>query len=210
MIFRKKADVIKSHYELYRDCSELPLYNWIKLAITGSHKWLIKSGDTDDDLSDSYAAIFTEYTSLVKDIRTVQELKLNISINTLANRIDHINICINHLRIEREERLISILQNELGFYRLSYTDLQKDLDLTETLTRSDIVKLEQKKQHYAKMIVETDSGTNNDESAFYEQISVVEKWKGYAINPHTVSLLQYIVYLNQLKTEIKNNPAINS
>jgi hypothetical protein len=59
------------------------------------------------------------------------------------------------------------------------------------------------------MTADLEAESGNEEAAFYEQISVIEKWKGYAINPYTTSLLQYVVYLNQLKLEIKNNQANN-
>lgn len=204
MIFKKTLKIIKPPYELYQDCSLLPLFNWIKIAVTGDYKWLIKAGETDDDLSATYEAIFTEYTSLVKDVRSAQELRLKIAITTLANRIDHIKICIEQLRIERDERIVSILQNKLGFHRLTYIDLDKDLGLTETFMRSDIVKFEQNKIQHEKMFENIGDG-GNTEADFYEQISMLEKWKGYAINPHTTSVLQYVIYVNQLKHEIKNN-----
>lgn len=207
MIFRKyKKEIIIEQYEAYRDCSELPLYNWIKLAVTSDYKWLVKSGKTNADLSNIYDTILAEYTALIKDVRSSQELQLKIAITTIASRIDHVTICVNQLRIKRDERLISILQNELGFYRLTYEDLAKDLELTETLMRSDIVKFEQKKIQYEKMF-EGSAENANGEIDFYDQIRVIGKWIGYSIDPHNTSLMQYVTYLNALKMEIKNDQA---
>lgn len=206
MILFKKRDKIArvEPFELYKDCSELPLYNWIKLAITNDYKWLIKSGHTINDLSEHYHLMHEEYTSLVKDVRSTQELKLKISITTIANRIDHITVCINQLRIKRDERLIEILQNDLGFHKLTYEDLYKDLDLTETLMRSDIVKFQQKKQQYEKMLEDMADG-NNGEADFYSQIQIIAKWLGFGIDVYKTSLMQYVSYLNALKLEIKNS-----
>lgn len=198
------AVIAEPSYELYQDCSEIPLYNWIKLAVTANHKWLIKSGKTEDDLSEAYEAIFTEYTSLVKDVRSTQELRLKIAITSLANRIDQVKLCVSHLRFERDEKLIEILRNDLGFYRLAYDDLDKDLNLTETLMRTDTIKFEQKKQQYEKMVGDV-SDSGNGEVDFYEQVQVLSKWLGFSINPKNTSLMQYIVYLNALKLEIKNS-----
>lgn len=185
---------------LYAGCSELPLYRWIKLACTGDHKWLIKSGPVID-VSDQYAAIYAEYQTLVKDTRSSQELTLKIGIVQLANRIDVIKICIHQLRIERDERIIEIL-HKLGFTRLKYIDLEKDLKLTETYCQSDVVKLTQKQNQYTKMVGEID-GNGTAESDFYNQISIIEKWKGSAIDVHSYSVMHWVSDLNNLKAEIR-------
>lgn len=206
MILTKKRNAIEKiePFELYNDCSELPLYRWIKLAVTGDYKWLIKTGKTKDDLADHYHKVYTEYTSLVKDVRSTQELKLKIAVSTTAKRIDHIQICVNLLRVKRDEKLIHLLQNELGFSRLTYIDLDKDLTLTETLMRSEIVKYEQKRIQLEKMFTDMADG-DNGELEFYEQIRILAKWLTFNIDPHTTSVIQYISYLNALKLEIKNN-----
>lgn len=189
--------------ELYTDCSSLPLYHWIKIACTGDHKWLVKSGEIPHTLSEHYEQIYAEYQTLIKDTRTTQELKLKIQIAQLANRIDCIKIAVNQLAIERDEEIINILRNKLGFSRLSYTDLPRDLKLTQTYLQSDVIKLQQKQAQYDKLTKLTEGG--NSEADFYSQISVLEKWKGSAIDLHTTSVLKWVSDLNLLKEEIRNS-----
>lgn len=190
---------------LYADCSEIPLYNWIKIAITGNHKWLVKSGPVSNDLSEHYEFIYAEYQTLVKDTKSSHELTLKINLAQTANRIDIIKVCIHQLRLEKDERLISILHS-LGFNRLTYTDLEKDLKLTETYLQSDIIKFQQKKIQYEKMSVEDGGGiTGAVEADFYNQISIIEKWKGSAIDVYNYSVIKWVSDLNQLKAEIRNS-----
>lgn len=205
MIFNRKKAILADVYETYNDCSELPLFNWIKLAVTGDHKWLLKSGTTNDDLSNIYDAIIAEYTSIIKDVRSTQEHKLKIAVNTLAKRIDHINIAVAQLRIERDERLIAILREQLGFSRLTYVDLDKDLDLTLTFIKSDIIKFEQKKIQLLALIEQAEESSDNGEVAAWENVTMLEKWLSISINAKDCSIMRYLVYLNTLKLEIKNN-----
>lgn len=207
--FNRRSIQISKTSSVYKDCSELPVYNWIKLAVTGDLQWLMKEGGDEGIQSNEtgrlqslYEAILAEYGTLIKDTKTSQELRLKIDITTIAHRIDHVRVCVNLLRIERDEKLIDILRTKLGFARLNYEDLKRDLDLTETYLKADIVKFEQRKGQYEKLTEgEIGSGTEAD---FYEQVAILSKWLTFGIDVYKTSVLQYVSYLNQLKNEIKN------
>lgn len=195
--------------ELYTDLSDLPLYNWIEVAVSNNLKWLVKSGPIPDDLTDHYQSLLTEYQLLVKDTKTDVEHKIKVTYARLANRIDHIQIAVNALRIERDEDIIRILQTPqpdgLGFERLTYEDLEKDLKLTENYLKMDIVKFEQAKNQLDKIIkVSGDSGVNSKQM-MYEQIGSLSKWLTFNINPKDTSVMQYITFLNMLDIEIRAN-----
>lgn len=204
------AEVLPTPTELYTDLSDLPLYNWIELACTSNLKWLVKSGPIPLDLSDHYASLLAEYQILVKDTKSDIEHKTRVTYARLANRIDHITVAVNTLRIERDEELIRILQTPqpdgLGFERLSYDDLERDLKLTENYLKMDIVKFEQAKNQLGKMVKAAESsGAGNSKGVFYEQITSLSKWLQFGINPKECSVMQYISYLNMLDAEIRAN-----
>lgn len=194
---------------LYTDLSDLPLYNWIELAVSQNLKWLVKSGPIPDDLTEHYQTLLTEYQLLVKDTKTDIEHKLKVTYARLANRIDHIQIAVNALRIERDEDIIRILQTPqpegLGFERLSYEDLDKDLRLTENYLKMDIIKFEQAKNQLDKIIKASANDGVNSKGMFYEQITSLSKWIGFGINPKQTSVIEYVSYLNMLQVEIKAN-----
>lgn len=194
---------------LYNDCSELPLWNWIKIAVTADLVYLVKEGSFNNDrLQDHYEAIKEEYTTLVKDTRSTQELKTKISLTQLANRIDHVNTALHILRTSGfDVDVIALLRGPLpyglGFARLDYKDLERDIKLTESYLQMDVVKFNQRKADLDKLTKSAEGAVNN-EGSFYEEISYLSKWLGFGINPRECTLIQYISYLNALKLEIKS------
>jgi hypothetical protein len=196
--------------ELFQDLSDLPLYNWIETAVSGNLKWLVKSGPIPDDLETHYSELLAEYQSLVKDAKTSNDHSLKVTYALLANRIDHVNIALNALRMGRDADIIRILQtpqpNGLGFSRLTYDDLDKDIKLTENFLRMDMVKLNQAKAQLEK-IFKTAGDTDgvNSKGMFYEQITSLSKWLQFGINPKETSVIQYVSYLNALTDEVKRN-----
>lgn len=203
----------KSGYELYADCSELPLYNWVKLACTGSLTWLIKTGICSDGgiLQQRYELITGEYGTLIKDTKATQELKLKIQLTQLANKIDQVNVAVHALRtLGRDENIIAILRSPipigLGFGRLSYVNLEHDLKLTESYLQMDVVRFKQRSGEMATLVEKAASkGSGSSEGEFYSEIASLSKWIDFGIAPRDTSVMQYISYLNMLKLEIKNN-----
>ncbi len=198
------------HAVLYTTLSDLPLYNWIELATGKDLKWLIKSGEpTEDELTEIYDQLLAEYQSLVKDTKSAIEHNLKVTYAKLANRIDHITIAVNALRIERDEDIIRILQTPqpkgLGFERLKYDDLARDLTLTENYLKMDIVKFEQAKNQLEKMVKTASVEGVNSKGQFYESVVSLSKWVGYGINPKLTSVLEYVSLLNMLDVEIRAN-----
>lgn len=190
--------------ELYADLSDLPLYNWIEIAVSNNLKWLVKSGEIPEDIDAHYDLLLAEYQELVQDAKSANSHQVKVTYAKLANRIDHVNIALNALRIERDEGIIRILRGLLGFDRLTYDDLEKDIKLTETYLKMDIIKLEQAKNQLDKIFksAENTSGTTT-KGMFYQEITSLSKWLNFGINPKETSVMQYVSYLNMLQLEIK-------
>jgi hypothetical protein len=114
----------------------------------------------------------------------------------------------------RDADIIRILQTPqpdgLGFSRLTYDDLEKDIKLTENFLRMDMVKLNQAKAQLEK-IFKTAGDTDgvNSKGMFYEQITSLSKWLQFGINPKETSVIQYVSYLNALTDEIRRNEKVN-
>lgn len=193
--------------ELYTDLSDLPLYHWIELATSGNMKWLVKSGPIPEDIADHYEVLLAEYQSLVKDTKSSNDHSIRVTYAKLANRIDHVNIALNVLRHTRDEGIIAILQapepNGLGYDRLAFEDLPKDIKLVETYLKMDIIKFEQAKGQLEKIMKTADTDGVNSKGMFYEQIVSLSKWLSFGINPKETSVIQYISYLNMLMIEVK-------
>lgn len=195
---------------VFQDLADLPLYNWIELSVSGNMKWLVKDGPMPDDITEHYDTLLNEYQSLVKDTKSQHDHQVKIEYAKLANYIDHVTIAINALRLYgRDEAIITILQTGkpqgLGFERLTYQDLEKDLKLTENYLKMDIVKFEQAKNQLEKMVkVAGDTGVNS-KGAFYQELTSLSRWLQFGINPKVTSVMEYISYLNALQLEIQAN-----
>lgn len=195
---------------LYTDLADLPLYNWIELSVSGNMKWLVKDGTVPDDLTEHYETLLNEYQSIVKDTKSQHDHQVKIEYAKLANYIDHVTIAINALRLYgRDEAIITILQTGkpqgLGFERLTYNDLEKDLKLTENYLKMDIVKFEQAKNQLEKMVKAVGDTGVNSKGAFYQEVVSLSKWLGFGIQPKETTVMQYISYLNMLQIEIQAN-----
>jgi ribosomal protein S6 len=194
--------------ELYTDLSDIPLYNWIEIATTNNLKWLVKSGPVPEDLTEQYGELLQEYQALIKDTKSAHEHNIKVTYARLANRIDHIQIAVNALRLHgHDANLIRILQTPppdgLGFEGLTYEDLERDLKLTENYMKVDVIKLEQAKGQLEKIMKAADFDGVNSKGVFYEQITSLSRWLQFGINPKEVSVMQYVMYLNALQIEIK-------
>lgn len=195
---------------LYTDLCDLPLYNWIELAVSQNLKWLVKSGPIPDDLTDHYQTLLTEYQLLVKDTKTDIEHKLKVEYAVLANRIDQVNLALSALKMHGyDEDIIRILQADkpqgLGFWRVNFEDLNKGIELVETFLAHDKKRFEQAKNQLDKIIKASAHDGGNSKGMFYEQIVSLSKWIGFGINPKQTSVIEYVSYLNMLQVEIKAN-----
>lgn len=204
--------ISKPHYVLYNDCSELPLFNWVKLVCSGDLKWIVSEGRCEDakELQEQYTKLVAEYSTLIRDTRTTQELKLKIQVTQLANKIDQVNVAMHALRTGgRDLEIIRILRtpvpNGLGFGRLSYVNLEHDLKLTESYLKMDEVRYKQRSLEIETLLKKAEANGGNSESDFYSEISSLSKWLGFGIAPRETTVIQYVSFLNQLKLEIKNS-----
>lgn len=198
---------------LYSDLSELPLHNWIEIATSGNLKPLIISGEsTDTELQERYAELLGEYQSLIKNEKVINEHSLKVKCYYLANRLNQIEVCLNILRIERDEGIINLLRlpkpDGLGFGRVSYENLPAGIKMTESLMGADKIALKKAQNDIQKLTeAQTDDRKQgvNSKAEFYNEIGVLAKWLQFSINPKECSVMQYVSYLNLLEAEVAAN-----
>lgn len=190
----------------YQSCAELPLYNWIELCVTGDLKWLIKEG-TPENLTDTYLNIADEYAELSKDEKAGRVLRLKIQIATLNNKLICIESACNFLSVTRNEEVIDILRNKLGFISLKYDNLDVDLAKTISIAKSDHVRLKKAEKSLSDMLA--NGGGEIKREDFYTELAVLSKWANRQISPHTHSLMEYIVLKNAFKADNGRESAKN-
>jgi hypothetical protein len=186
---------------VYSSCAELPLFNWIELCVTGDLKWLAKSGEPDN-LSETYLAIADEYSEVSKDQNATHMLSLKKQIAILNNKLVCTHLAVEHLRTIRNEEVISILRNNLGFASLKYDNLDKDLDRTVSLSKSMLAKLQVLEKQLQEQA--NKKGGEITREAYYSEVAIISKWLGFQIQPKNYSLLEYIVAKNAFKAAESN------
>jgi len=182
---------------LYFDsCTELPLYNLIKIIVTKDLKWLIKEGNPTN-LETAWANIYSEYCEISGDQTGGYVLDLSKEISYLTNRLTHVQKLVDMLLIRRNEDWISILQNELGF-KFSYSDLEKDLKRTVTLAKSDLVKLQKKQSEYDSL---NKPGKETTEQDYTKTLQVLSKFQGYQVRAKDITVSEYVEMIKDYNSQ---------
>lgn len=183
--------------EAYKDCFELPLFNWVKRIIDNDNKWLVKSGNPGA-LDELWLKMKGQYQDLLKDTDSSHIFDLTRDITTFSYKVFIIKSIINQLRLKRNEELINILKTEFGF-RLKYDDLEKDLNRSLSIIKSTEVQIERKKAEKKSMTntAETKEWTEFD---YIEQLSELSKFQGAGvIHIKQISVAEYVALLNRFK-----------
>lgn len=178
---------------VYKSISDLPLHNFIEITITGDLKWLIIEGEPQD-LDEHWANIYSEYDDVVGAGGESKGLSLAKQITMLTNKLTVIKNLIQYLRVKRSERLIELLTADYGF-KFKYTDLQKDLNRTETLLKTDELKLIKLTADYEKLS-ESKGMTRED---FTDILVSLSKHLGYMPNKHKITVAEYVSMIKDFK-----------
>lgn len=160
------------------------MLNFIKITITGDLKWLGRCANPDE----LWRSIHSEYTELSGDAQSSRGLELAKQITFLTNKINITNSIVYHLSLRgRIKELVNELK-QMG-YRLNYTDLEKDLQRTLILSKSDHVKLAVAKEQYAKL----ETGEKTSEKNWYQMLGAIAKYRQVmSINPALITVMEYI------------------
>lgn len=187
----------KTHVTEFTSCSDLPMFNFIKITTTGDLKWIGKC----EDPAKLWEQIHSEYTELSGDQQSSRSLELAKQISFITNKINITNTIIQHLATRGNvPELVLELQN-MG-YRLKYIDLDKDLQRTISLSKSDHIKLSSLKEQYAKLA----TGETTTEFQWVEILSALAKHRQVmVINPALITVTEYLAMGKEFRMWIKVN-----
>lgn len=194
--------------EAYRDCADLPLWNWIEVTVTKDLKYLVKTGNVASaELLDIWTAINDEYRTLMRDLDNNYGFELRKEIAVADQDLLTITAVVNQLRIRRNEELISILQNNFNF-RLKYVDLNTDLDRTLRQWENRLVQLRLKEKELSDL-KSTEAPKEITRFDMIEQLRVLSEFQGYHIKMKEVSVAEYIAVYNAFKMDVEIKLARN-
>lgn len=180
--------------EIKPDLADTDMYTWIKFCVHGTHieaeaGELLREQFQEAVKSDDDTYIF----NLRKDILySDQEL---IQIREMAD----------FLRMGRNDEIIAILNSEPYYISLSFDNINADIDRMMAMHKQKQVRLKLKEAEYVKHIERHEDVQPPTELDWYSQLRVLSKWQGHPIPAKTTSVMEYIVYLNDFKADVKRN-----
>lgn len=192
---------------LYTSCTELPLYNFIKILVHADYSYLIKkNGIIKANPEDVWSDIFSEYITLANDSQQNYLLSLLKDITVLSNKITIIQSIVDQLAINYHKDLADQLR-AFGFrYKYDPSDEDqyfKDLRLTVTQSKSMALKIEQRKTELDKL---NNSGNKVTESEYDNLLFELGKFQGFPFRAKENTVSQFIVCFNAYKkaNEVKS------
>jgi hypothetical protein len=170
---------------LLYSCSTLTMYEFIRIV----------TGQVDPPVN--WETIYSEYSEISASSSINKTLDLAIQITYLTNRINIVQSIVERLHIRKNQDAIDLLI-EMGFY-FDFEDLGGDLQRVLTKLKGDEVKLNRYKSEYS----ESGNGEKATEQDWYEILSELGKFQGYAVNPNKTTVSEYCALEKRFRMHIE-------
>lgn len=180
---------------VYSSCSDLPLYNFIEISITGDlDRWGVNEK--------SWESIIAEYTELSGNSSISKMFGLRRQITYLTNKLNIIQYIINALTLKRNDQLIQLLQKEYGFNKLTFDDLFKDLQRVVSLSKGEIIKLKLAQKQFNDL--QKDAPTETMSRFDWDNnLRDLGKYQGYPIKKKETTVSEYLAIDKGYKEHIE-------
>lgn len=180
---------------VYSSCSDLPLWNFIEISITGElDKWGVDEK--------SWESIIAEYTELSGNSSISKMFGLRRQITYLTNKLNIIQYIINALTLKRNEQLIQLLQKEYGFNKLTFDDLFNDMQRVVSLSKGEVVKLRLAKKQFDDL--QKDAPTETISRFDWDNnLRQLGKYQGYPIKKKETTVSEYLAIDKGYKEHIE-------
>lgn len=202
---------------LYRDCSDLPIYNFDQIIKNNEYSYLVvgydgyNKVDFDMELAQSrWAEIYNQYCVLSDDNATSMFYALIIELNYLKTRKYFVTVIVEQLKSGgNRQEIIDKFINSLGLWGY-HIDKEKPLE-------EEILKVEKKIRGSNNRIElkqsEIESMTNESEGSMSLTKQVVKLEQGLGrenIDPKKTSVEKWLELLNELKAKIEREERKNA
>lgn len=193
----------------YTSCSDLPLYNFIKIVVFNDLEQLYISKPNifhkKADLISLWDKIFDEYSQLSDNTQNSHMLELLKSIkeiefklNIISSCLQVLSNCVKHsLNIIDYQLTIETLKS-YGFYH-EYSNLTLLEDIKRIISGSKTLNIELADllEEYKK--IDTSKESVATEKDFIDEVALVSSFHKIQINTKQISVMEYISYLSLFK-----------
>jgi hypothetical protein len=172
--------------------ADIDMHTWIKWCVNG----------TDHP---EFERLCDDFRDAVKDDSETYIFNLRKDILFIDLKLSQTATIANHLRqFGRNEELIQVLQGEPYFINLSFANLESDLSRMQAQHKAERTRLKIKESEYVKHIEKYKDNAPPTEEDWHRQLGVLRKWAGYHFKAKDISVMDYIVYLNDFKRDVKH------
>lgn len=188
----------------YTSCSELPLYNFIKIVVHENLSFLYSEGRTvfnrNIDLRPLWEEIYSEYTTISNNTQSKHVFALTKEITVINNKLQIIQNAVNYLAKHYDVRLCDMLRRMGFMYKFTPESLQNDLKLTVSSAKRMIVRRQEAEADYNKLNVSDKKVTEDD---FYGLIRQLSRFNGFPIDVKKTTVTEFVKDINAFNAENK-------
>lgn len=193
----------------YKSCSDLPLYNFIKIVVENDLDYLYAKKPTflhkKADLPALWDSIFDEYSSLSDNTQNAHVLELLKSIKEIEFKLSIIAACIEvltncvkeNLNVKDYQLTIETLRSYGFYHEYSNLTLQEDIKRIISGSKTLHIELGDLVAEYEKIDLNKDSGAT--EKDFVDEVALVSSFHKIQIDTRRISVMEYISYLSLFK-----------
>jgi len=188
----------------YKTCSELPLFNFIKIVVHDDLSWLYSERKSllnrNIDLQPLWGDIFAEYTAISNNTQSKHVFALTKEITVINNKLFIIQSAVNYLSKNYDKRLCDMLR-KMGFmYPFTKESLQNDLKLTISSAKRLVIRKQEAEDDYSKLNTSDKKVTEDD---FYGLVTQISRFVAFRINPKETTVTEFVKYINAFNRENK-------
>jgi len=179
----------------YSNCSELPLYNFIKIVVYDRLESLYSEKKymflKEADLEAVWQSIYEEYNSLSGNSKHNHIFSLVREIAVLSHRLQVIQSAIDFLSTDFDEKVCQLLR-KMGFkFNYKPDTMARDLKLTVSTAKQLLIKKQDAEKELNDLNKDSQKITEKEYNA---QITRISKYMGFKINPKETSVLDFVNY----------------
>lgn len=177
----------------YTSCSDLPLYNFIKIVVHDDLNWLYSEDKSilthSIDLQPVWETIFAEYTTISNNTQSKHVFALTKEIALINNKLFIIQNTVNYLAKVYDVRLCDMLRR-MGFrYKFTPETLEKDLKLTVSSAKSMVIRMQEAEADYNKL---NNSDKKVTEDDFYGLVREIARFNGFPIDAKRTTVTEFV------------------
>lgn len=187
----------------YTGCHDFPLYNFIKISVTGDLNWIKKRGYVPKPiLKKVFENIIDDYGRISENPKYRQTLRIGKEIRFLEGKLTIIQLIINQLATRYDKRLCDYLIQQGFRFNYSPDDQEryfKELKLTVSQAKAMFLRRDDLKQEL-KQITET-SGQPVSESDYDDILSELSRYQMQPLYSKEITVSYFLAILKRFNRE---------